>query len=182
MGLRLRDIVSASLFVVLQSPSHVWLFVTPWTTAHQASLSFCISQSLLRFIYIGLMTLSNHLFLCHLLLLLPSIFFSIRVFFSEPALFIWWPKYSFVSFSISWSLMHLKNFKDNVCYYECHTCYRTFSLWASWLLNLPPNQNQWRDLLDTQICCPTHPTLPQRENNQRALFLKTYHRWSYLEM
>ena len=141
-----------------------------------------LSPSLLRFISIGLMTLSNHLFLCHLLLLLPSVFPSIRVFSNELALCIRWPKYWCLSFSISWSLMHLKKVKDNVSCYECHTSYRTFSLWASLLLNLPPNQNQWRDFLDTQICCPTHPTLPQRENNQRALFLKTHHRWSYLEM
>ena len=86
---------------VAQLLSHVQLFVTPWTVAHQASLSFTISQSLLKLISIELMMPSNHLILCHPLLLLPSVFPSIRVFSSESALCIWWPKYWSFSFSIS---------------------------------------------------------------------------------
>ena len=74
---------------------------TPWTTAHQASLFFTISQSLLKLMSIELVMLSNHLILCCLLLLLPSIFPSIRVFSSESALCIRWPKYQSFSFSIS---------------------------------------------------------------------------------
>ena len=87
--------------VVVQSLSHVWLFVTPWTTAHQASLSSTDSWSLLKFTSIELVMLSNHLILCHPLFLLPSIFPSIRVFSSETALHISWPTYWSFSFSIN---------------------------------------------------------------------------------
>ena len=80
-------------FVVVQSLSHVRLSATPWTAAHQASLFFTISQSLLRFISIESEIPSNHLILCCPLLFLPSIFPSIRVFFNEVALRIKWPKY-----------------------------------------------------------------------------------------
>ena len=76
------------------------LFVTPWTAAHQTSLSFTISRSLLKLMSIELMMLSNHLILCQPLLLLPSIFPSIRVFSNESALCIRWPKYWNFSFSI----------------------------------------------------------------------------------
>ena len=86
--------------VVVQSLSHVWLFVTPWTTAHQASLSSTDSWSLLKFTSIELVMLSNHLIVCHSLLL-PSVFPSIRVFSREPALRIRWPKYWSFSFSIN---------------------------------------------------------------------------------
>ena len=65
---------------VVQSLSCVRLFATPWTTAHQASLSFTISQSLLKLICTESIVPSNHLILCHLLLLLPSVFPQIRVF------------------------------------------------------------------------------------------------------
>ena len=68
-------------------------FVTPWTAASQAPLSFTIYQSLLKLMSIESMMLSNHLILCHPLLLLPSIFPSIRVFSNESALCIRWPKY-----------------------------------------------------------------------------------------
>ena len=77
------------------------LFATLWTAAHQASLSFTISQSLLKLMSIEWMMPSNHLILCHLLLLLPSIFPSIRVFSSESALRIRWPQYWSFTFSIS---------------------------------------------------------------------------------
>ena len=79
----------------------VWLFVTPWTAACQASLSFTISQSLLKLMSIESVIPSNHLILCHPLFLLPSIFSSIRVFSSESALLIRGPKYWSFSFSIS---------------------------------------------------------------------------------
>ena len=75
------------------------VFATPWTAARQASLSFTISQSLLKLMSIELVIPSNHLILCCSLLLLPSIFPSNRVFSSESALHIRWPKYW--SFSIS---------------------------------------------------------------------------------
>ena len=86
--------------VVVQSLNHDQLFMTPWTAACQAYLSFTISQSLFKLMSIELMMPSNHLILCHLLLLLPSIFPSIRVF-SELVLHIRWPKYWSFSFSIS---------------------------------------------------------------------------------
>ena len=79
-------------FVVVQSLGHVWLFVTPWTTACQASLSYIISGSLLRSISIESVMLSNHLTLCSALLLLPSNFPSIRVFSNESAFHIRWLK------------------------------------------------------------------------------------------
>ena len=88
-------------YIVVQSLSHVWLFVTPWTAAHQASLFFTISQSLLKLISIKSVMPSNHLILCHPFLLLPSIFPSIRVFSSESALQIRWPKYWSFSFDIN---------------------------------------------------------------------------------
>ena len=87
------------LKIVVQSPSRVQLFATPETAARQASLSFTISQSLLRLMSIELVMPSDHLVLCRPLLLLPSIFPSIRVFSNESALRIRWPKYW--SFSIS---------------------------------------------------------------------------------
>ena len=86
--------------VVAQSLSCVLLFATPWTAAHQASLSFTISQSLLKLMSIESMMPSNHLILCCPLLLLPSIFPSIRVFPNESTLLIRWPKYWSYSFSI----------------------------------------------------------------------------------
>ena len=74
---------------------------TPWTAAHQASLSITNTRSLLRLMSIELVRPSNHLILCHPLLLLPSIFPSIRVFSDESVLCIMWPKYWSFSFSIS---------------------------------------------------------------------------------
>ena len=89
------------LFSSVQSLSHVQLFATPWTAAHQASLSFTISQSLLKLMSIESVLTSNHLILWCPLLLLPSIFPSIRVFSSELGLHIRWSKYWSFSFSIS---------------------------------------------------------------------------------
>ena len=86
---------------LVQSLSRVQLFATPWTAAHQASLSITTSQSLLKLMSIELVMPSNHLILCHPLLLLPSLFPSIGVFSSESVLRIRWPKYWSFSFSIS---------------------------------------------------------------------------------
>ena len=86
--------------VVVQLLSWVQLFATPWTIVHQASLSFTISQSLLKFMSIELVMPSSYLILCHPLLL-PSIFPRIRVFSNELDLCIRWPKYWSFSFSIS---------------------------------------------------------------------------------
>ena len=87
------------IVVVVQSVNRVWLFATQWTAAHQASLSFTISQSLLKFMCIQSVMPSKHLILCCPLLLLPSIFPSITVFSSESALRMRWPKYWSFSFS-----------------------------------------------------------------------------------
>ena len=78
-------------FSSVQLLSRVWLFMTPWTTAHHASLSTTNSWSLLKLISIESVMPSNHLILCHRLLLLPSIFPSIKVFSNESALHIRWP-------------------------------------------------------------------------------------------
>ena len=92
---------SNSSLVVVQYLTCVQLFVTPWTAASQDSLSFTISLSLLKLTFIESVMPSNHLILCHLLLLLPSVFPKIRVFSSESAFCIRWPKYWSFSFSIS---------------------------------------------------------------------------------
>ena len=87
--------------IAVQSPSHVHLFATPWTAARQASLSITNSRSLLKLMSVELVMPSNHLILCHPLLLPASIFPSIKVFSNESALCIRWPKYWSFSFSIS---------------------------------------------------------------------------------
>ena len=88
-------------FSSVQSLNCVQLFATTWTAAYQSSLSITNSQSLLKLISIESVMPSNHLILYHPLLLLPSIFPSIRVFSNESVLHIRWPKYWSFSFSIS---------------------------------------------------------------------------------
>ena len=88
-------------FSLVQLLSHVQLFVTPWTEAHQPSLSITNSQSLLKLMSVESVMPSNHLILCRPLFLPPSIFPSIRVFSNKLALHIRWPKYWSFSFSIS---------------------------------------------------------------------------------
>ena len=104
----LRPLLSLSQNVkfVVQLFSHVRLFATPWTATCQASLSFTISQSLIKLMSVESVMPSNHLILCCPLLLLPSIFPSFRVFSSESFLCIRWPKYCSSSFSISPSSEH----------------------------------------------------------------------------
>ena len=106
----------------VQSLSHVWLFVTPWTTARQASLSITNSWSPPKPMSIESVMPSNHLILC-CPLLLPSIFPSIRVFSDESALHIRWPKYWNFSFNISPSNEHpglisfrIKQEADHLCF------------------------------------------------------------------
>ena len=98
--------ISLVQFSSVQSLSCVQLFVTPCTTACQASLSITNSRSLLRLMSIESVMPSNHLILCHPLHLLPSIFPSIRVFSNESALHIRWPKYWSFSLNISPSNEH----------------------------------------------------------------------------
>ena len=116
------------LVVVVQSPSHARIFMTPWIDTHQASLCLTISCSLPKFILIVSVMSSSHLTLCHLLLLLLSIIPSIRVFSNELTLCVRWPKYW--SFSISPS-----NEYSGLIYFRV----------------------QWFDLLTVQgihTCCP----------------------------
>ena len=91
---------SSFTFSSIQSLSRIWLFVTPWTAAHQASLFITNSLSLLKLTSIERVMPSNHLILCCPLLLLPLIFPSIRVFSNESAVHFRWPKYWSFSFSI----------------------------------------------------------------------------------
>ena len=106
----LNDVYFFYLFRIclssVQSLSHVQLFETPGTAACQASLSITNCWSLLKFMSIKLVMLSKHLILCRLLLLLPSIFPSIRVFSNESNLHIRWPKYWSFSFNICPSNEH----------------------------------------------------------------------------
>ena len=97
---------SMNIFSSVQSLSHVQFFATPWSAARQASQSITNSWSLLKPMSTGSVMPSNHLILCHPLLLLPSIFPSIRVFANESTLRIKWPKYWSFSFNISPSNEH----------------------------------------------------------------------------
>ena len=102
----LFPVILFSVSVSVQSLSCGWLFATPWTAARQASLSITDSRSPPKPMSIELVMPSNHLILCHSLLVLPSIFPSIRVFSKELALHIRWPKYWSFSFNISPSNKH----------------------------------------------------------------------------
>ena len=102
----MKTYIPTTQFSSVQSLSRVRLFATPWTAARQASLSVTNSWSLLKLMFIELVMPSNHLILCHPLLLLPSIFPIIRVFSNESALPIRWPKYWSLSFNISSSNEH----------------------------------------------------------------------------
>ena len=99
----LRHFVTAALAnkCVVQSLSRVQLFATPWAAAHQTSLSFTVSQSLFKLMSIESVVPSNHPILCLPLLLLPSVFPSIRVFSDESVFPIRWPKYWSFNFTIS---------------------------------------------------------------------------------
>ena len=99
----LSSVLSLFLLFVVELLSQVWLFATPQTAAHQASMSFSISWSLFKLMSIELMMPSNHLTFCLPLLLLPSIFLSITIFSNESALSIRLPKYWRFSFRISHS-------------------------------------------------------------------------------
>ena len=91
----MRPFMPGPCFNSVQSFSYIWLFVIPWTAARQASQSITNSQSLLKFTSTESVMPSNHLNLCHPLLLSPAIFPSIRVFSNESVLHIRWPKFHF---------------------------------------------------------------------------------------
>ena len=97
---RLFSIIPSVHFISVQLLSNIWLFVTPWTTTHQASLFIINFQSLFKLMSVESVMLSNHVILCCPLLLLPSVSPSIRVFSNESVLHIRWPKYWSFSFSI----------------------------------------------------------------------------------
>ena len=99
--LKQQEFLSTAFRSSVQSLSRVWLFETPWTAARQASLPIANSWTLLKLISIESVMPSHQLILCHPLLLLPSIFPSIRVFSIESALHIRWPRYWSLVFSIS---------------------------------------------------------------------------------
>ena len=119
-------------FSSVQPLSHLRLFATPWTAAYQASLSIPNSCSLLTLMTIESVMPSNHLILCHPLLLLPSIFPSIRIFSNESALRIRWPKYWSFSFNINHSTLDVALGQN----------------WALWNLGVSAR-------MDTQDCAPS---------------------------
>ena len=110
----LCQLYSRLVVAAVQLLSCVECFVNPWTATCQATLSFIISQSLLKLMPINLVMPSNHLILCHPLLLLPSVFPSIRVFSNESALCIKWPKYWSFIFSISPSNVYSRYSRLNI--------------------------------------------------------------------
>ena len=112
--------------VFVQLLSHVQLSETPWTAACQTPLSFTISQSLFKLMFIELVMPSNHLILCCPLLLLPSIFPSIRVFSKELALHIRWPKYRRFTFSISTSNEYSELISFGIDQFDLLAVHRTF--------------------------------------------------------
>ena len=133
------EFISILLFVVVdQSLNCVWLFVTPWTEACQAPLSFTISWSLLKCMSIEPVMPSNRLIFCHPLLLLPSILATIRVFSSESVLQIRWPKYcsfslcispfngysGLISFRIDWfDLLAVQHHSLKASIFQCVACF-----------------------------------------------------------
>ena len=141
--------------LVVQSLSRVWLSVTPWTAACQASLSFTISWSLLSLLSIESVMPSNCLILCCPLPLLPSVFPSIRVFSNESVLRIRWPKYwsfrfsvspsneysGLISFRIDWFdpwwqytalMFSFPNFESVCCSMSASNCCFLYSIQISW--------------------------------------------------
>ena len=153
---------------VVLSLSHVRLFVTPWTVAHQASLSFTISWSSLKPMSIESVMPSNHLILCSCLLL-PSIFPSISVFSNESALHIRWPKYWSFSFSISPSNAYSGLISLRIDWFNLLAVQRTLRgllqlhslkvsiLWCSAFFILCLNRDKWLEdggqVGLSQICC-----------------------------
>ena len=138
------------MVVVVQSLSYDWLFVTPWTAAHQASLSITNSQSLLKLMSIESMMSSNHLILCCPLLLLPSIFPSIRVFSNESVPHIRWPKYRSFSFSISPSNEYSGLISFRIDWFDL------LAVQGTQESSLLPQSKSINSLVLSLICGPTH--------------------------
>ena len=153
--------------VVIKSLSHIWFFAIPWTAACQDSLSFTISRSLLKLMFIESVMPSNHLFLCRPLLFLTSISPSIRVFSDELVLHIRWPQYWSFSFSISPSNEYsgLISFKidlfDRLAAQGTlksllqHHSSKAFILWCSgyFMVQLTSIHDYWKNC---SLCCQSH--------------------------
>ena len=137
-------------FSSAQSLSHVQLFVTPWIAACQASLPITNSQSLLKLMSIESVMPSNHLILCHPLLLLPSIFPSIRVFTNESVLHIRWPKYWRFSFSISPSNEYSGRISFRIDWLDLHAVQVTFK---------SPPTPQFKSIISSALSFLYSPTL-----------------------
>ena len=123
--------------------------VTPWTVAHQASLSFTIPWSLLKLMSIESVMPSNHLILCCPLLLLPSVIPSIRVFSSESALHIRWSKYWSFSFSISPSSEYSRLISSKIDWFDL------FDLQGTLNILLQNHNSKFNSLLLNLLCGPT---------------------------
>ena len=138
--------------VCVQLLSRVRLFATPWTVARQASQSFTTSQSLLKLMSTELGMPSNHRILCHPLLLLPSIFPSIKVFNNEWALHIGWPKYWSFCFSVSPSNEYSGLISSRIDWFFifilCHLNYNMYWCFPLWVDPI------WKSLcfLDLDVC------------------------------
>ena len=132
-------------FSSFQSLIHVWLFETPWTAAHQASLSLTVYCSLRKLMSIASVMPSNHLILCRPLLLLPSVFPSIKVFSNQSALLIKWPKYWSFSFSISSSneysgfISFTTDWFDLLASKGLSRDFSSTTVWKHELLSTPPS-------------------------------------------
>ena len=136
MILLIENISHYTFLVGVQSLSHAWLFVTSRTVTLQSPLFFTISQSFLRFVSIESVMLSYYLILCRSLLILPSIFPSIRVLSNESALRIRWPKYWSFSFRISPSNEYsgLVSFRLAGLISLCYTFIKTHVQHQEWIL------------------------------------------------
>ena len=161
-----QQMVKTLFYLIFNKPSvqplsHVQLFAIPWTAACQASLSITKSH-IIKFMSIKSVMPSNHLILCHRLLLLPSIFPSIRVYSSESRLCIRWPKYSSFSFSISPSNEYsglisfridwfdLLEYRDFQSLFQYHSS-KSSILWCSALFIVPTLtsiHNCWKNCFD----------------------------------
>ena len=153
--MKLQGWTASLQFSSVQLLSHVWLFVTIWTAAHQSSLSITNSQSLLKLMSIESLMPSKHLILCRPLLLLPPIPPNIRVFSNESTLCIRWPKYWSFSFSISpsnessWLIAFRSDWLDLLAVQgtlksllQCHNSKASLlQRWAGWSTSW--NQDCW---------------------------------------
>ena len=155
-------------FSSVQSLSCVRFFVTPWTAAHQASLSITNSQSLLKLMSIESLMPSNHLLLCCPLLLPPSIFPSIMVFSSESTLRMRWPKYWSFSFSISPSNEYSGLISFRMDWFDLYAVQRS-------LKSSPASQ--FKSFSSSALSCLYSPTLTSIHDTGKIIALT---RWTLL--